>query len=90
MKATTELNLRSAPPSAFLGINGKLIGTIKQDEQVTATDSKTVNTLSGKFIWYKVVLQEPGGGKKQEGWVYAGPQDNPYLKTVSGALKNLP
>jgi hypothetical protein len=68
-----DLPLRSWPPG-FFSAKGDLIGTISPGRDYRVLEQREVHTLGGSESWLKVT---PASGDGAEGWVYAGPAENP-------------
>jgi hypothetical protein len=68
-----DLPLRSWPPG-FFSAKGDRVGTISPGRDYRVLEQREVHTLGGSETWLKVT---PASGDGVEGWVYAGPGEDP-------------
>ena len=68
-----DLPLRDAPPGVFQS-KGDQIGTVRQDQELTIIEQRTVPTITGSENWIKV---KPNEGIGKSGWIYSGSGKDP-------------
>lgn len=79
-----DLPLRDAPPSAFLGLKGELVGTAEVSQPYLLLEQRVNRSLFGDDLWVRVRpwaaegQDPPVGTCAAEGcWIYAGPEGRP-------------